>query len=167
VGGNGKAIVKKRGQGWGGKRPGAGPPGNAHALRHGTRALTDLLQRELDDCHPIGALLAKRRNLYVADLGGTENMSHLEVGLCERLAKADLFEGLLDAQLIDPSTGRTRKLSWARLHSLGLLRLRLNDSYTRMATALGMRRRERVLDPFKAEELRQLREAEGNGDTDA
>ncbi len=105
--------------------------------------LTRLLKEGLDRDHPIGLLLAERRNLYLADLGGREATSNMEAGLCERLAKLDLFEALLDARLIDPGTGRTRQMSWARLHSLGLLRVRLGDSYARMCGALGVKRREK------------------------
>jgi hypothetical protein len=128
-------------------------------LSHGAVALAGLLKRGLAPDHPVGVLLAERRRLYVADLGGQDAISNMEAGLCDRLAKLDLFEALLDARLIDPATGRTRKLSWHRLDSLGLLRVRLGDSYARIAGSLGIKRRERELDPFRAEELRQLREA--------
>lgn len=150
---------KPRGNGWGGKRANQGPPGNANALTHGTAALAVMLKRGLSLDHPVGRLLAERRNLYLADLGGPAACSNMEMGLCDRLAKLDLFECLLDARLTDPVTGRTRQMSWARLQSLGLLRVRLGDSYARMCGALGVKRREKLIDPFREEMLRQQREA--------
>lgn len=162
VSGNGKAIVKHSGHGRGGKRAGAGPPGNQNAVTHGANALERLIKQGLSREHPIGVLLAERRGLYLADLGGEANISNMEAGVVDRLAKLDLFESLLDARLIDPVTGRTRRLSWARLHSLGLLRVRLGDSYARMAQALGLKRRERevpTLDTF----LRDAAADDGGG----
>ncbi len=150
---NGKRSVKKRGSGWGGKREGAGPPGNRNGMTHGAKALEVLLKQSLPLDHPIGRLLAHRRDLYVADLGGVANVSNMEAGLIERLAKLDLYEALLDARLVNPVSGRSRKLSWSRFHALGLLRVRLTDSYTRTAAALGIKRRERPI-PELADLLR-------------
>ncbi len=138
------------GAGWGGRRAGAGPAGNTHAMSHGIVLLERILKQGLDERHPIGLLLQERTGRYIADLGGEESISSMELGLCERLAKLDLFEALLDARLIDPATGKTRRLSWPRLHSLGLLRVRLTDSYTRTASALGLRRREKRIDLAQA-----------------
>jgi hypothetical protein len=134
---------KKAGTGWGGRRANQGPPGNGNAMTTGAYALERLLKQGLDRDHPIGVLLTQRRDLYLSDLGGAEACSHMEQGLVDRLAKLDLTEALLDARLIDPATGKTRRLSWQRLHSLSVLRVRLTDSYTRTASALGIRRRER------------------------
>jgi len=139
-------IVKVPGNGRGGQRAGAGPPGNSNAMVHGAKALEALLKKGLAQDHPIGRLLAERRSLYTADLGGAEAISTMEAGIVERLAKLDLFEALLDARLIDPKTGKTRRLSWNRLHSLGLLRVRLGDSYARMAQTFGLKRRSRPVD---------------------
>lgn len=139
----GRGVEAKVKRTWGGRRPGAGPPGNGNALSHGARSLERLLKEGLEPTHPIGVLLHQRRECYVADLGGVENLSAMELGIVERMTKLDLFEALLDARLIDGKTGRTRRLSWARVHSLGLLRARLGDSYARMATLMGLRRREK------------------------
>jgi hypothetical protein len=141
-------------------------------MTHGARALERLLREGLAHDHPIGVLLHQRRTAYVGDLGGEDALSEMEMGLVERLAKLDLFEALLDARLIDPATGRTRRLSWQRLHSLGLLRVRLGDSYARMAGALGLRRREKptedIIEAARAlareqEREWQLRGADGEG----
>ncbi len=145
-----EGSVKKPGNRWGGRRAGAGPPGNANGLSHGAVLLKRLLDQGLDRGHPIGALLAERRALYEADLGGREAISNMEAGLCDRLSKLDLFEALLDARLVNPETGKTRQLSWSRLHSLGLLRVRLGDSYARMCGALGVKRRERDVETLSA-----------------
>ncbi len=159
MGDNGKVPAKKPGRG--GKRPGAGPPGNANGMTHGARALEEILKQTLPPDNPIGRILAVRRDLYLSDLGGPDACSNLEQGLIERLAKLDLFEALLDARLIDPVTGKARQLSWSRLHSLGQLRVRLGDSYARMASALGLRRREKPV-PSLHEWLQAPQDQEGD-----
>jgi hypothetical protein len=134
------------GRGWGGSRPGSGPPGNSHALTHGAKALEALIRQGLNRSHPVGVLLAERKALYVQDLGGEAACSAMEIGLCDRLARLDLYTALVDARMIDPQTGRTRRLSWDRLHRLGLLTVRLTDSFTRTAAALGIKRREKRIE---------------------
>jgi hypothetical protein len=142
-------------------------------MTHGAKALEVLLRQGLTRDHPIGVLLHQRRTAYVTDLGGAEALSQMETGLAERLAKLDLFEALLDARLIDPTTGKTRRLSWARLHSLGLLRVRLGDSYARLAGVLGLKRREKPTEDIvetarrlAAEQAKQWAAEDGNGDGD-
>jgi hypothetical protein len=73
--------------GMGGRRP-----------THGVRALAERLKRGLDPNTPLAALHAELRGKYLTDLGGEENISNMEAGICTRLADLDLVRGLLNAQ---------------------------------------------------------------------
>lgn len=141
--GNGNAIVKKRGNNWGGKRAGAGPPGNQNAATHSMVALAKLLRKGLDPGHPVGRILSERRQTYVADLGGPENCSGMEMGIAEKMARLDLMQALLDCRSTSPLDGKARRLSLAKTQSLALVQARLTDSFVRAASALGIRKRER------------------------
>ena len=107
---------------------------------HGIRALESMLSRGQNPEGRIGQLLAEFEQGFLADLGGPEDASAKEVGLCRRLAELELLIGLVKARL---TTGRggPRRLPWAREKDLLTVHGHLTDSFTRTALALGLQRR--------------------------
>jgi hypothetical protein len=124
-----------------GKRRRGAPQGNLNGATPRLEILNKLLKQGLDADNPVGRLLVERRTLYVQDIGGREAISELEHGLCDRLARLDVWEAILQARMVDPITGKLRRISFSKLQSIAHTRARLCDSYTRMALALGLRRR--------------------------
>ena len=64
----------------------------------GEFALSERLKRGLDPTTPLAVLHAEYRGRYVADLGGEDNCSAMELGVADRLADLDLIRGLLNCQ---------------------------------------------------------------------
>jgi hypothetical protein len=111
---------------------------------HGLRALAALLGRGEVPAGPIGAILASHEGAFLSDLGGRENVSSMEVGLCRRLAETELFIALIRARLTTEAGG-PRRLPWAQEKELLGLHARLADSFTRTASALGLKKRAKEL----------------------
>ncbi len=116
---------------------------------HGLKMLAGLLKRGVDHETFVGRLLAERLACYVEDLGGRESLSEMEHGLCERLSEGDLFLALIRARLIN-AQGGPRRLAWSATKDVAVTHARLSDSYTRIAQALGLKRRAKVVDPGDA-----------------
>lgn len=127
---------------------------------HGFRALEALLAHGAAPAGPLGVLLAEREAAYLADIGGRENVSSMEAGVCRRLAGGDLFLSLLVARVITPN-GRSSRLTWQQTKDLAALHARLSESYTRMAQALGLKRRAK--DVPTLEDLLADAAGDGNG----
>jgi hypothetical protein len=64
----------------------------------GEFALSERLKRGLNPATPLAVLHAEIRGRYVGDLGGEDNCSAMELGVCDRLADLDLIRGLLNCQ---------------------------------------------------------------------
>ncbi len=135
------------------------------APTHGLRALEAMLGRGEAPPGKVGQLLAEHEGHFLADLGGREHASAMEQGLCRRLAETELLLALVKARLTTEG-GTPRGLPWERQKDLLMVHARLADSYTRTATALGLKRRE--VDPLEIHVTRYVPQAPpqngGNGD---
>ena len=133
---------------------------------HGIRALEAMLSRGQAPEGKIGTLLADFEQGFLADLGGPDEASAKETGLCRRLAELELLIGLVKARL---TTGRggPRRLPWAREKDLLTVHGHLTDSFTRTALAIGLARRARPV-PSLAEYLegKYGQQPDGDGDGD-
>lgn len=122
---------------------------------HGLAALEALLRKGLEPETPIGRLHTERRRAYLQDLGGAENCSNMEQGICDRLADLDLERALLNARR---ENAHRISVKMQLDHSAAVIRNVL--AYIQAARVVGPGRRERVCDPFREEMLRQELEAE-------
>jgi hypothetical protein len=111
---------------------------------HAMQTLEKLLKRGDAQEGQLAVILAQHEGDYVNDLGGRENVSSMEAGICKRLAEGDLFLALIRARLIT-ARGQPRRLTWDQTKDVAALHARLADSYTRMAQALGLKRRAKEL----------------------
>lgn len=149
------------------------PRGNGNGLRHGRRALESLVRRGLDEQDAMAALVREREQGYLVDVGGAEAASEMEKSLCRRLAILDLDLALITARLPVPSGTRVKRVPWARMLAVMHARAANTQTFTLVASRLGIRRRPRDLDtdPIEAArrmaredaEARRAQEAQGNG----
>ncbi len=109
--------------------------------KHGVRALADRLRRGLDPETPLALLHSEFRDQYVADLGGKEACSAMELGVCERLADLDLIRGMLNAQ-----RDASRRLSLKRLEVFAATVSRNAAAYIQAVKTIGPGRRQRPAD---------------------
>ncbi len=125
-----KRLQEEGKAGMGGRRP-----------THGIKALAERLKRGLDPDTPLAVLHNEIKGAYVADLGGDENISAMEAGICDRLADLDLMRGLLNAQ-----RETTRRMTAKKLldHIQAVTRNALG--YVQLAKAVGPGRREKPTD---------------------
>ena len=125
---------------------------------HGIRAIEVMLARGEEPPGKIGQLLANLEGEFLADLGGSDQASAKETGLCRRLAEVELLIGLVKARLTT-TQGGPRRLTWAREKDLLTIHARLSDSFTRTASALGLQRRSRNVTDL----ARAIQEAQEEG----
>ena len=116
---------------------------------HGIRALEAMLARGEEPPGKIGQLLANLEGEFLADLGGPEDASAKEMGLCRRLAELELLIGLVKARLTT-TQGGPRRLPWAREKDILTIHARLSDSFTRTAVSLGLERRAKDIPSLQA-----------------
>jgi hypothetical protein len=101
----------------------------------------------------LAVILAEHETSYLADLGGRENVSNMEAGVCRRLAETDLFLALVRARVIT-AAGQPRRMTWAQTQTVATLHARLADTFARLAQALGLKRRAKTV-PDLNDYLRQ------------
>jgi hypothetical protein len=124
---------------------------------HGIRALEALLARGERPEGMIGHLLAAHEQEALED---RENPTSRARGVARRSAEYELYIGLVKARLITES-GALRRMSWQREKDLIMTGAALAEKYLKVAELLGIDAQVKdVLDPFRAEMLRQEREAE-------
>jgi hypothetical protein len=110
-------------------------------VTHGVRALVERLKRGLDEETPLAVLHAEYRGRYVADLGGEENCSAMELGVCDRLADLDLIRGLLNCQ-----RDASKRMSLAQLEAFAGTVSKNCAAYLQAVKTVGPGRRTRDTD---------------------
>ncbi len=118
--------------------------GNGFGLRHGAVALRDLIRKNSDPSHPVMILVNDKAKQYIADRGGLESLSSLEVDSLRHAATLDLLTALTVNRLINPS-GRIKRMKAERFRDLVIVYCRITDSFNRVASAVGLQRRPKDL----------------------
>ena len=136
-----------------------------HGLTSLKQAVKGLGGRVIDRRTSLGKSLARWRTDVLTDLGGAESVSKQQETIVDLAVKTKLMLDSVDAWILTrPSLINHRRRS---VFPVVRERMQLADGLAKYMAMLGLERRERNLDPFKAEELRQLQETEGNGAADA
>lgn len=145
----------------------SGPPGNLNAARNGYHSWRRRRALPPERSHVNAIVAADERDL-IQDKGGADVATAVERAL---IRDAGMAYGLILLALeearergcivVDPKTQ-----AWDLMP--GLQRVRgLLDTRRMNLLALGVERREQLVDPFHAEMVRQEQEAAGNGREDA
>jgi hypothetical protein len=110
-------------------------------VTHGVRALVERLKRGLDEETPLAVLHAEYRGRYVADLGGEDNCSAMELGVADRLADLDLIRGLLNCQ-----RDASKRMSLAQLETFAGTVSKNCAAYLQGVKTIGPGRRQKDAD---------------------
>lgn len=111
-------------------------------VTHGVRALAERLKRGLDPETPLAVLHAEIRGRYVADIGGEEQCSAMELGVCDRLADLDLLRGLLNCQ-----RDASKRMSLAQLEAFAAAVSKNAGAYLQAVKTIGPGRRSKDTGP--------------------
>ncbi len=144
----------------------SGPPGNMHGARHGLSSWLKRRALPVNKQH-VARFVESYKAGLLASKGGAAGATEVERALIENASRA--FGACMLVLEEAAARGFVRPLdsTWDLAPGFGRLVAFLNAERMALAT-LGVERRQLgVLDPFRAEMVRQEQEAAGNGGGDA
>lgn len=118
-------------------------PGNQAARKHGAYSVAVQRGQVPDDLRVDVDVMQEQ---IVADLGGVENLSAIQVGYVRKLRDVEVVERMLISHIatngLFTPRGRVRAVYTRWLEAVG--------TWDRLAQRIGMDRRARLVDPFEA-----------------